>query len=618
MFDFMRFRRNHLRAVTYIGLMFCSVFIMGIGLFSGLKPVEASLLNNQKGAPTTFAVLSGFGANKVVNFHIYGSEVEPLKGSAVTDDKGRLTLTTVEDLSAVNTPINYNIQIGAGAEKLDVTFRFDPTNGKMSVEGESADSFKDIELTTSSDLVKTKPDWAGLFEETGIDIRDGVSEKDSIELAFFNNNAASDIRNYQSLAVIKVVNAPGGGGVGPGGVNVWSPTSCGLYPLSTCNVGAVNAQNTNIVNNYVLPLQLMTEQLTVNAMHQITAIGMFFDAKEQMEAQRDHQRLKAQAVKDYHPSGGRRFDGSNNPGGYMCRVGSFMKGLAHTEFQVKKNEVSLNAAMMTSYQNTLDYGTAYGPEGDFENKLDQYKRTYCNPADLSLGLELLCDHDASGPGNPTGATDLRRANNDVDFGRVIEFTESLDIDFLDNNPTNDEQDVVALGRNLYWPIAMDDVNDELYDDNSQYYQRIRHLMALTNLAHTSYTKIVAMKAQAPEPQAAPYVPGWAHMKAMMREFGLTDTQIQEYYGERPGYHAQMGILTKRVYQNPDFYTNLYDKPANLDRIHATLEAIKMMQMRDHYEASLRREMLVSGMIEDELVKDAEILQGEFFRALKDF
>lgn len=593
--------------------VFVFICVAGVSLFSGQKHVQASLLKDNQ-ASEIFASLSGFEPGAAVDYRVVGRDIETFRASAIVDEDGAIDLLAPPGIHTLKGKVRYHIEIGRAADAINITFHFDPANGKMSLQGTLGNEHESIEFTANRTVIKTRPDWAGLFEETGIHMPEKISKEEPVQLAFYNNDVAREGNNYQSPSYIKVLTAPGGGQVGSGGVNVWSETNCAPYPLSTCNTGAVNAQNDNIVENFVLPMQLMTEQLTVVAMDQMAAIATFFDAKDQLEAQREHQRLKAQAVKDYHPSGGRRHDGTNGPSGHMCRVGSFMKGVAETENKVKADHLALSTALTTSYTNVFNHGSAYGPESDFQNRLLQFKTTYCDPMDSSKGLELLCDHDAGGSGTDVGATDLRRVNKDVDFGRTIEFPYTLDVDFLNDDDTDDEEDVIALGRNLYWPVALLSVPEKKARDNAQYYQRARHLMALTSLAHNSYTKLVAMKARAPEPNNAAAIPGWAHMKAMLREFGLTDAQIEEYYGENPSYYAQMEVMTKKTYQNPDFYTNLYDKPANIERIHTALNAIKLMQMRDHYEASLRREMLVSGMIEDELISDQEILQGDLITA----
>ena len=346
----------------------------------------------------------------------------------------------------------------------------------------------------------------------------------------------------------------------------------------------------------------MAQQLTAVGVQHLQIIGTFFDAKEQLETQRQMETMRAQAVKDYHPSE------------QMCRFGSYMRSLADVEESVRQNQMVLNDMLIETQTNKVNMASATGDASDFEQRFNQYKTTYCNPADNNEGLDILCDHDGTA-GGPVGAQNRTRVNKDVDFTHTIEFPYTLDVAYYDGQISDDETDVMALARNLYWPDAWSFASNEQVDDNDKYYGRARSLMALNNLAHNSFTKLVGMKALAPE-RLAPQMPGWTFMKSMMRDimWGTNPTKIDQdienLLGERPSYYAQMDFLTKKIYQNPDFYTNLYDKPVNVDRINAALEAIQLMQMRDHYEASLRREMLVSGMIEEQLMKDAELLQGE--------
>ncbi|MCB1721743.1 MAG: hypothetical protein KDI11_08315 [Alphaproteobacteria bacterium] len=363
-------------------------------------------------------------------------------------------------------------------------------------------------------------------------------------------------------------------------------------PGSTCNTAAVNAANSGIVSNYVYALMMMTEQLSAVMMQQVEIIGTFFDAKHQLESQRLQQELKAQAVKDYHPSD------------QMCRIGSYMRSLATIEEKVSHDHMALNDILIEKETNRYNVSSALGPEDDLKTRLEQYKTTYCDPKDNNAGLDLLCKH-AGG----LGATNKQRVNKDVDFARSLDYPYTIDIDFADSTMTDDEADIIALGQNLYWHDVFSYMKSEQAKEKSKDYMKARQMLTLNNLAHNSFTKQAAMKAKAKAPTAG-IEPGWAYMKTMLRELGLADSDIESMIGDRPSYYAQMDVLTKKIYQNPDFYTNLYDKPTNVDRVGAAIEAIALMQMRDHYEATLRREMLMSGLIEAELIPDVETLRGQ--------
>ena len=109
--------------------------------------------------------------------------------------------------------------------------------------------------------------------------------------------------------------------------------------------------------------------------------------------------------------------------------------------------------------------------------------------------------------------------------------------------------------------------------------------------------IISMKSAAPETVSENTGP---YLRALLREFGMAEEEIIDTLGENPSYYAQMELLTKKIYQSPTFYTNLYDKPANVQRLRAAMKAVKIMQDRDIHAAYLRREMLMSMLLEVKL------------------
>src|SRR5690606_4894496 len=109
----------------------------------------------------------------------------------------------------------------------------------------------------------------------------------------------------------------------------------------------------------------------------------------------------------------------------------------------------------------------------------------------------------------------------------------------------------------------------------------------------------AMRASGDE-GSAPYT------KALIKELGITSTdEIDKFLGEKPSYFAQMEVLTKKIYQNPTFYTELYDKPVNVERKGAAIEAISLMQDRDLYNSLLRSEAVLSVLLETMLIKEQQ-------------
>ncbi len=582
-------------------VVFLPVFVFGALIFTASvdRSANASLLKQKAQSQEVFAALSGFEPGAIVTYSIISEGNDATQTTSMVDRHGYLNIPMPENLKNANSDIVYDFSVSEENRTLSLLFKIDAGTGSVSVKGEGSDPFADIEIQASGRNVGTRSDWAGLFEETGISGAPEEGADNFVRVAFYSRDIASDARDHQSPAVIKVLSAPGGGDLNGSNLNQFTETNCSPYPLSTCTTASVNQQNNNIVQNYIMALMLMADQLSAVAMQPVHMIGSFLDAKDQMEVQRKHQELKAVAVKDYHPSE------------QMCRIGSYARSLAAVEEKSIHDQIVLNDVLMETAENRRNMGTALGAESDIKNRLQQFKRIYCDPNDNNKALELLCDHGAAQP----GAANQARMNKDIDYARTVELPYTLDIDFTNDVLSDEETDVVALGRNLYWTDAFSFVSEERLQENAEYLQRSRQHMALNNLAHSSYSKLISMKARSPAAPAG-VEPGWAYMKTMLRSLirganaAAIDTNIENMFGENPSYHAQMEVLTKKIYQNPDFYTNLYDKPANIDRINASLEAISLMQQRDHYEAALRHELLLSGMVEQELITDAEKLQGK--------
>lgn len=335
-----------------------------------------------------------------------------------------------------------------------------------------------------------------------------------------------------------------------------------------------------ILYTLVASLQLMAEQFTANMMAQVQSIGMFLDAKHQLETQRLFQQKTAEAHKDYHPSE------------QMCTFGTFARDLAATERSANLTRNTLSAEIM---QRELGTGEAKAitPVSDKLSRIGTFRTKFCDPADNGNGLTLLC------PSPP--AADLR--NRDINYTRTIDQPLSLKINMTDTTTTPDEEAVFALLDNLFAHHPLPRVPKTALEQRKyQYhYMNLRSIVAMRGIARNSFANIIALKTASPNTQdsSAPYI------KALLRELGLQDEEIEKILGENPSYYAQMEVLTKKIYQNPQFYTNLYDKPVNVERIRTAMRAIKSMQDRDIHLSWQRREMLMSMMLELRLRKQAD-------------
>ena len=99
-----------------------------------------------------------------------------------------------------------------------------------------------------------------------------------------------------------------------------------------------------------------------------------------------------------------------------------------------------------------------------------------------------------------------------------------------------------------------------------------------------------------------------YMTEILEEMGMPEDQIALMLRDNPSYHAQMEIMTKKLYQHPNFYSDLYDKPVNIDRKDTSIQAIALMQKRDMYKSRLRSEANMAVWLET-VIEDIQDEEG---------
>jgi hypothetical protein len=599
------------RTLAFLALPAIAVLVAALTL-SLLYPGDGRhVFPARENAPRLAATLQGFEPGSNITYKMLLPEGKAVTGTQVVGEKGDMSLPLAMT-GAVPLIYDFSIQEKDRQDPINLTMTFNPGAGEVSLLGDGFDDFTPLELGEGKTGTRTKADWAGVFRHKAR-WKPGESSDGSFQLAFSGNNIAGDMK--PNPKIIKVFTAPGGGGPTSAGVNKYSNIAgictfsyTGGIPLipSTCNRPMMELAGRNIVQNYVRAMIMMTHQLAAVMAQAVWTIGPMFDAKQQLETQRVLRTMEAEAKKDYQPSD------------TMCRIGSFIRSVPRSEEKIAMNKEALNSLLMSAYTDKDDRSTSEGYALDIEARIRQFRVVYCDPRDNNNGLDFMCRHapNVTGgeanygkdvPGGIGAITkkpeDNGRKNKDIDYSRTADFPLTLNIDFTDDTPTPDEDDVIALARNLYWPSAMEPAPwRETAPINAPKYMNARQVFAIASVAHNSFIEIAAMKARS-DPGLGKES-GWNYMKSLMREFGLKDEEIHKYLGDYPSYYAQMEILTKKMYQSPDFYTNLYDKPVNVRRILASMDTLRVMQQRDQLDSRLRQEMLNSLLVEEALAVHA--------------
>lgn len=338
---------------------------------------------------------------------------------------------------------------------------------------------------------------------------------------------------------------------------------------------------------HLLPsMLLMTENISTIALHQTLAIGSFFDAKHQIESQQLLNEMQADAHKSYQPSIG------------MCEFGTNTRSIAASDRKAFVNQIAIAAHGSQRQLLSGDIASAGGSSDDLRSRLDQLQNRYCSPGDMGEEFEDFCQGENSA-----------LYNDDINYTAKVDNEKTLEIDFTDNEVTEDEEAVLALSSNLYGHRTMPRLPASVMSDQNgntngrergvSTFMKMRSLAAKRSVAQASLAAQIGMRSQG-EAGVKPY------MEGILKEMGVQQEDIDIVLRDKPSYYAQMELLTKKLYQRPSFYANLYDKPVNVDRKIASMMALGLMQRRDMYDSSLRSEMATAVFLEQKL-KDIEDL-----------
>lgn len=339
-------------------------------------------------------------------------------------------------------------------------------------------------------------------------------------------------------------------------------------------------------------LEQFTTQIVSTILLEARMIGGFMDAQNHLNAQRTLQEMTAQAMKNYTPSEA------------VCKFGTLTRSLAASQARGRNAQLALSERSLSRQLGKTGTAAALNSKEDRQGRLDQFRRRFCDTQDNNNGMQKLCIS------NPSSL----RHNLDIDFTRTVDTRPTLNIDFTDGANSEDERDVIALASNLYaHDIFKRYSKAELGTntngkDNRTTYMDLRAIVAKRNVAEHSFNTLVGMK-------AAGSASSRQYVRDVLTNLGMPAGDVDRFMAsgsgatQNPSYSAQMEILTKKIYQDPAFYANLMDKPANVQRQYAAMQSFGLMQQRDIFETILRSEMLLSLIVEMEIAKYQDTIQN---------
>lgn len=366
-----------------------------------------------------------------------------------------------------------------------------------------------------------------------------------------------------------------------GGLNLMSGGTPSISGVSGAGAGggpsltAATSSDAAYDASYVGGVKSTTDKIRDVFETRILMLGAFIDGRVMNNSLADLQSLNARTYKDYYPSLA------------LCRFGTLPRSLAATESRMPANrQVIANMIMSNNLQSKTTIFEK--PNTTVDTYTQNVNKDYCKQGDGNGGLRVVCN-----------ATDVDLQWADMDFTGILGIPMTTGVDFINNGETTPEKRLASLIQALtfYRPIDQQNIPVETLNDEGKkkYYNNIpnfvdsRHVAGVRQISADSIGSLVALKAEGTSGSAN-------HMKAVLMQLGLSAADAKKLIGDKPSYFAQMDILTKKIYQDPVFFANLYESPANIDRQRVAMLAISLMQERDLLETLRRKELLLSGYL----------------------
>lgn len=345
--------------------------------------------------------------------------------------------------------------------------------------------------------------------------------------------------------------------------------------------------STFLRQHFVPSLQKMIEQMSAVSFMNASAVGGMIDAKNQMETLRDIQIGQYNAYKDYQPSKS------------FCTFGTNVRSLHAAEAKAGYTASALGARSLK--RSLGQKGTA--AEGSKFNELSSrwqdFTENYCDLEDNNDGMTLACNGTAGArPNADVNFTALIEADNYItgEFNITGDFTKD-DLKTADNK---DAKDISALMSYLFnHDIQAKDFVSKIKESGSQQnYMALRSISAKRSVAESSFASLVALKNEGTDSNARDF------LSPIVQAVGGNIADI----GTNPSYYTQLEVLAKRIYQNPNFFAQLYDSQINTERKGAAMKAVELMVDRAIAESEMRQEMVMSVLLTSRMraqVRDTE-------------
>jgi hypothetical protein len=360
-------------------------------------------------------------------------------------------------------------------------------------------------------------------------------------------------------------------------------------------------------------MRQVANQVAASTSAQTASLGTFINAQNQQTALTAIQEQVADIHSNYRSSEA------------LCRFGTLSMGLARSQNRADMSSLVISERAQDRLLGRNNMSSEGGETGDMNARLAAFKKDFCDPANLNNSLGAFC-------GNASSAKD-DMFNRDLNYTRTVETRPTLNINFQDSQLTKDEQQILEMSSNLFSQNVFPQIGNPENLKNDAFrtaYLDLRSIAAKRSVAENSFANIIGMRSASPSVGPDPFQLG-KYFRIALQELGFTAYEAKRYLGvmppasdrtktlsaseqnkydnEAPSYFTQMEFLTKKLYQDPRFYHNLMENPANVERQYTAMQSFGLMQQRDIYETIARSEMLLSILLELEIAESQATLNN---------
>lgn len=519
----------------------------------------------------------------VIDISLVLSDESVVKATAEASPDGSFFLRNIGEFWPDDPSLEMHMEISSSVdtEPKKISFIYSKNMAAMQINGEGFASYDPITVSLSPGNAVSEElssDWSGYFS-TGVLSKFG-----------FAGNQHETCVSFSGQEGVESEKICLGADAGSGGYYTAQCSNCtSMITGGEDDFGTKPGQwAKDFGRKLTQALDGMAEQFSNLMMEQIAAAGTFLDAKQQLEIQRWMAAEQAEAHRDYHPAR------------QVCYYATFVQ-----DFTGLSRVSDMNAEAINSYMFDREVGPAVEPstntakgtaapagmEQDRYTRVKQLSSLYCHPdSNGKNGLDEMCS-----------AVNASRVNHDINYS-ALESRKSLDLDFEDATSTADESDLLAMSKHLFSHDLMDRMDrQDVYDENVLKDREgmdnildFRSIVAMRGPLRDSFAQVMAMKGMTDDSMAEGYI------EEYLKNMGVDSEGIKEIIGTHPSEMSLLYVMMNVMYQNPHFYTELYESEANIERVRASMQAIANLGGRHDFEATLRREMVMSMRLETRL------------------